>query len=132
LFHALPESIRDFVTLLGWDATAALVRVYGGLKIWIPRARSNRASAALLAHTIGDDAADKLIAHYGGAEMYIPFCKSALRRARNVSICREYTAGTPVCQLVAKYGVSYRQIDKILKNTDASVETSKNQLEWGF
>jgi len=121
--NTLPASIRDMAQVLGWPATIAFVRAFGGKRVYIPK-RLTSAGVAIFEETLGVDGAAKLVQYLGDTALNVPACRSALNHARNVEIVRAYTAGKSINELVERYGITFRHIQNILKCTDASAPES--------
>ncbi|MDR2172666.1 MAG: hypothetical protein LBE32_00405 [Burkholderiales bacterium] len=135
MLDLLPRTIRDMVSLIGWPATIAFVRAFGGKRIYIPRSASSGWAAAL-AEVVGEDALMKLCRFYGDTRMNVPFCRGAMMQIRNVEIVHAYDSGTSLNELVDRYGISHRQLQNILKTTDTSllseVKTPAGQRAFEF
>jgi Mor family transcriptional regulator len=123
MIDLLPRTIRDMVRLIGWPATIAFVRAFGGKRIYIPRGTESGCAAAL-AEVVGEDALGKLCRHFGDTRMNVPFCRGAMMQVRNVEIVHAYDAGTGLNELVDRYGISHRWLQIILKTTDTSLSST--------
>ena len=96
--------------LLGEECAEALGRRYGGTYLSVPRRyRGDHPLAVLL----GADAASRLIGHYGGLRVYI--ATYAARDRRNDELRRGHQAGTSVAALAREYGMSERQVWRIIR-----------------
>ncbi|MGK3122890.1 Mor transcription activator family protein [Candidatus Pantoea formicae] len=114
----LPDSVITIAELIGFPATAELLRVLGGTTF--PVGKGLRAMGAgrakLLKETIGEENARLMTAHFGGEVLYLPRCDRALRELRNRAFLGEFEnlknsgLSTPriMTQLCPKYGFSDR------------------------
>jgi hypothetical protein len=122
----LPPVARELVTLIGWEATLALVTHAGGVNFRVPRGFDNNPAgarrAALLEDILGHDAAARLIAACGGCVLQIPTLRVALARARNTAIRLDCDAGATLEELAMKYRLTSRALSNILKRTDTPGE----------
>jgi hypothetical protein len=122
----LPPVARELVTLIGWEATLALVTHAGGVNFRVPRGFGNNPAgarrAALLEDMIGHEAAARLIAACGGSVLQIPTLRVALARARNAAIRLDCDAGATLEELAMKYRLTSRALSAILKMTDTGGE----------
>lgn len=115
---ALPESIATLCAVIGYDATMALVKSFGGRDLLIPAHAPGYPSAQyeLIEAAIGTAAADILCVKHVG-RLYVPKCQQALTQARWRKIQMAFDAGKSVGLLVSEFGLSERQIMTILKKT---------------
>ena len=114
----LPDSVITIAELIGFPATAELLRVLGGTTFPVGKGlRSMGAGRAkLLRETIGDENARLMTAHFGGEVLYLPRCDRALRELRNRAFMGEFNSlknngiSTPriMTQLCPKYGFTDR------------------------
>lgn len=114
----LPDSVITIAELIGFPATAELLRVLGGTTF--PVGKGLRAMGAgrakLLKETIGEDNARLMTAHFGGEVLYLPRCDRALRELRNRAFLGEFDnlkkggLSTPriMTTLCPKYGFTDR------------------------
>lgn len=114
----LPDSVITIAELIGFPATAELLRVLGGTTF--PVGKGLRAMGAgrakLLRETIGEENARLMTAHFGGEVLYLPRCDRALRELRNRAFLGEFESlkksgvSTPriMTNLCPKYGFSDR------------------------
>lgn len=111
LLELLEPVLRDFVRLIGWQATMEIVRMHGGTLLYVPR--NAEANAALVA-LIGAQHAATLGAHYGTERPYIPFAMEAMRELRNRAIRARYPT-TSIKRLAQEYGLSIRSVFYIVR-----------------
>lgn len=116
---ALSPFARDLAQLLGREAAVALFNALGGQLVSIPKGRDNNAKGRLaydrLESAVGEAAARRLCEEYGGERFEIPRCLSLRNELRARAIRRDYDAGVAINDLVARYAVAHRGIEKILK-----------------
>ena len=72
---------------------------------------------------IGSENLKRLCAHYGGASLYIPTLRHLERPFRDQQIWADACQGVPVHRLCQRYGLSDRQIRRILR-TQRTQDTS--------
>ena len=112
--ETLPQRLREFADLIGVDAALALARAFGGLRIYIPTPPHCRADNRI-AQIIGLDKLIALAHTYGGPERTtIPAACGVRRWQRNDALMRERAAGASISQLARKFGVTERQVARIL------------------
>lgn len=114
----LPESVVQIVHLIGYPATACLLKAFGGTTFPIGKGLRymGSARAALLRETIGEENTRLLIKHFNGDVLYLPRCDQALRELRNRRFLSEFEdvtkSGTSALMtmtiLCPKYGFSDR------------------------
>lgn len=114
----LPESVIVIAELIGFPATAELLKALGGATF--PVGKGLRALGAgranLLKETIGEENASLLVRHFGGEVLYLPRCDRALRELRNRSFLNEFeglrdsgvSSLRVMTSLCPKYGFSDR------------------------
>ncbi|WP_158780727.1 Mor transcription activator family protein [Pantoea sp. BAV 3049] len=82
----LPDTVRQIVDVIGFDATQKLVGRFGGARFPIgcgTRSAGER-RLSLLREVIGDENTRLLVKHFGGEDtLVIPRCAAALREWRN-------------------------------------------------
>jgi Mor family transcriptional regulator len=113
----LPESLREISRLIGLPATLTLVEWRGGMRLSIPRAVPE---SHPLARRLGLRAAQVLAAHYNGDPLHVPALSRVLAPLRNRAIRAEFDGGTPVPDLVWRFGLAERRIHEILNRAEAS------------
>ena len=97
--------------LLGDESAQALGERYGGTYLSVPRHYRADHPLVLL---LGADAATRLIDRYGGLRVYI--ATSAARDRRNDELRRGHQAGASVAVLAREYGMSERQVWRIIRD----------------
>ncbi|MDR0225186.1 MAG: hypothetical protein LBI66_02100 [Burkholderiaceae bacterium] len=110
----LPPLLQDFERLIGLQATMALVRRWGGLRIYIPtpdKAGPEHAYAAV----IGLQALQALAEEYGGLPHFqLPKATRALQALRNRRIAADYATSKTARQLAAEHGITEGQVGRIV------------------
>ena len=119
----LPESARNFLRIIGFEATIALVREFGGCELRLTKkAKSNSSTYAMIAKLIGVEKTDAFFAEYAGeVELYIPRCQRAMNALKALTIIRAYddltrsVSGRKAVDTLAKqFHMSGRSIEKIV------------------
>lgn len=106
----LPKEAEVMITLIGHEATMALVKAYGGRRLYIP---SKALQKHKLAPLIGFENLETLSKHYQGERINIPKCDRALKYLRNQKIRGAY-GPTSMSVLAQTYGLSESQITRIV------------------
>lgn len=112
LLTALPR-------LIGHDAAERVFAHYGGRENFaFPMGENNNPAGAAkfaeLAALIGRENALKVGAELGGYPYYIPKGMTGRRARRNDNMRAEFDKGATVAELVAKYDLSGRAVERIL------------------
>lgn len=108
----LPGILQEIEALIGLPATLALVRSYGGIRLYVPKHFDPDHPIVKL---IGHEAAVKLFAEYGGLPHFdIPKGEIAIKAARDKQIRAERLGGATHARLAVKNFLSERQIRNIL------------------
>lgn len=81
----LPESVQQIAGLIGFPATEALIRHFGGVPFRIGKGLrgAGERRIALLQDVLTPSQVALLMRHFGGEELYIPRCDKAWRAWRN-------------------------------------------------
>ncbi|MEN3258639.1 hypothetical protein AAH678_07520 [Sodalis endosymbiont of Spalangia cameroni] len=81
----LPESVQQIAGLIGFPATEALIRHFGGVPFRIGKGLrgAGERRIALLQDVLTPSQVALLMHHFGGEELYIPRCDKAWRAWRN-------------------------------------------------
>lgn len=135
----LPETVLDIAELIGFPATAALIKVLGGTTI--PFGKGVRAVGArrmgVLRDAVGEENTRILTKHFGGQPpVYLPRCDRALRELRNRSFIVEFEAlrgqGLSslrlMTELCPKYGFSDRFGWGLLAVNKSNESSKQNEL----
>jgi Mor family transcriptional regulator len=114
--HSLwPALIKDIAEFIGDDAALNLFVRFAGRHLIVP---TRAISGHVIEQTIGRGAFVRMARNYGGDTLKIPGGHSLLIQDRNRKIAHDhYIAGVKICDLVAKYHLSDRQISKIVNTT---------------
>lgn len=97
----LPESVQQIAGLIGFPATEALIRHFGGVPFRIGKGLrgAGERRIALLQEVLTPAQVTLLMHHFGGEELYIPRCDKAWRAWRNrcflAELVRQRQAGPP-------------------------------------
>ncbi|WP_423457992.1 Mor transcription activator family protein [Ottowia sp. VDI28] len=123
----LPKLLRDFERLIGLAATLDLVRVYGGVRIFIPtpdRASDDHSIAKVIGHS-------KLLALaevYGGeAHFAVPKAEQALLAVRNARIAKAYATHKTARELAVEHRLTERQIERIVAAAGVTAPVDRRQ-----
>lgn len=110
----LPPLLQDFERLIGLLPTMALVRRWGGLRIYVPtpdKVTPEHPYAAI----IGTQALLGLAREYGGLPHFqLPKAARALKALRNRRIAEEYATSKTARQLAAEHGITEGQVGRIV------------------
>ncbi|WP_314140404.1 Mor transcription activator family protein [Buttiauxella noackiae] len=134
----LPETVLSIAELIGFPATANLLKVLGGTTF--PVGKGVRALGAarmrILKEAIGDENTAILVEHFGGTMLYLPRCDRALRELRNRSFMIEFellreqdiSSLRIMTQLCPKYGFSDRFAWELLSSKRSSNSSTQDCL----
>ena len=123
----LPPLLQDFERLIGLEATMALVRHSGGLRIYIPTPERVTPDHPF-AHVIGADNLFKLAEIYGGESHFqIPKAEMALIQVRNARIGHAYSTQKTARELAVEYHLTERQIVRIVAEMGVSAPGDRRQ-----
>lgn len=124
----LPQSVRDWIDVVGVTPALALVKSMPGLILKVPTgAREEGVTRARLIGIMGLEAADKFISIYQGERLTVPRCVKALRDERNQRIINAYGDGKSVPSLALEHGLNERQIRNILCEVPGDVVAGLGQ-----
>ncbi len=117
--------LDELVELIGRAATIELVRARGGTSFTVPLGLTLRGQEQRekLVQIIGREQTTRLIGRYGGTTLYVPSCRQAfvdtrdqrINRERDELACKGLSERALVAELAARYGLSDRQVWRILK-----------------
>jgi hypothetical protein len=123
----LPPRLIEFERLIGLPATMDLVRVYGGLRIFIPTPARVHAEHPL-AQIIGVERLMALAKMYGGeAHFALPKAQKALLAVRNARIAHAYAHCKTVRELATDYRLTERQVERIVASAGVRAPTDRRQ-----
>ena len=107
----LPKEVATMANLVGLEAAMAIVKTYGGRRLYIPRkARQGHQLVPL----IGMEKLEALCRHYNGERFGIPTCTRALAYMRNQEIRAAY-GPVSFSKLAARYNLSEKQVLRIVR-----------------
>ena len=123
----LPPLLQDFERLVGLKATMALVKVYGGLRVYFPtvdRAQADHPYAAL----IGLDNLLMLSQEYGGQQHFqLPKAERALLAVRNARIAADYASDKTAREIAAEHGLTEGQVVRIVASLGVAAPPERRQ-----
>ncbi len=120
-FDDLPESLREMVDVIGFEAMMKLVDTFGGTRIRVPANPRSLHREHPLSQAIGIKAAHQLCEVYAGAEITIPLVAAGMRALRNREIVHLHTEeGWPAHRIARKYRLHEMTIYTILSAFDPS------------
>ena len=124
----LPPLLQDFVRLIGLTATLDLVRVYGGLRIYIPKPARVQAEHPI-AKIIGYPALLTLAKVYGAEQHFaLPKAANALTILRNRRIAQGYATNRTVRGLASEYNLTERHVERIVAAAGIKAPVNRRQL----
>jgi hypothetical protein len=131
--HLLPPSAHVLIKHLGVAPALALLNTWPGVQFQMPRRPDANPAGAkkwkFIASIMGEEATGKLAAYAGGDVLEIPMCRAARDELRHRTIRAEFDALTLVegisksqaVQILGlKYGLVWRQMEKIIDRPDAA------------
>lgn len=123
----LPPLLQDFERLIGLPATFDLVRVYGGLRIYIPTPARVHPDHPI-AKIIGVDRLMALAKVYGANEHFtLPKAERAILALRNARICQAYGHHKTVRELAAEHRLTERQVERIVAAAGVTAPPDRRQ-----
>lgn len=119
----LPETAKRLVELIGFEATMAMVKRWGGLKLTIPKGHSRRDGGftEALEALIGAEKTRILMAAFGGDELYVPNCAALVRNARDLQVIDDLRTMTVVA-VALKHQMSERNVQYIGKKCPVAMD----------
>ena len=107
----LPSEVAKMVTLVGMEAAMAIVKMYGGRRLYIPRKAK---PGHQLIPLIGMEKLEVLCRHYDGDRLCIPKCEHAINKhVRNREIRAAY-GPVSLSKLAARYNLTECQVLRIV------------------
>ncbi|MDP3887061.1 Mor transcription activator family protein [Hydrogenophaga sp.] len=123
----LPPLLQDFERLIGLPATLDLVRIHGGLRIYIPTPARVHADHPF-AKIIGVDRLMALAKVYGANDHFtLPKGERAILALRNARITHAYGHHKTVRELAAEHSLTERQIERIVAAAGVTAPTDRRQ-----
>jgi hypothetical protein len=107
-----PSMLEELVNLIGHDAAARLIEIFGGTRLYVPHSPHED---DLLSGSLGPEAALKLASIYGGDRIEVP--NPTPRRARILEL-RE--TGCSVDAIARKLGCTRRRVFQVLAEARAT------------
>ncbi|MCL1618355.1 hypothetical protein HF908_08750 [Ralstonia pseudosolanacearum] len=124
----LPPVVQALVDLIGFDATMALVRAFGGTVLWIPKGtRAGGATYESIAEIIGAEATDQLIRRYGGDRISIARCQRLMTVDRWRRIVADFERGDSAAEIARRHRITERAVWGILKKPVPTVSPHPTQ-----
>lgn len=77
-----PPIVEEIAHVIGWEASIALIRHFGGLSLLVPVTDKNKHYRRLVG-IIGEEQTLALCANFAGCNLYIPKCEKALKILRD-------------------------------------------------
>lgn len=112
-YSHLPQGAIDLIEVIGEEDAFAIMRHYGGRRLYIPRRYSNE---RVLASVISDKGFRTLCYQWGGICLeHVPSIKRHEQMLRNRKIFQESESGLSLTNLSKKYNLSVRTIIQVLK-----------------
>lgn len=120
----LPQCTRLLVELIGLKTTLKLLARHGGKSFYIPKHLHDDSP---LLDCIGFNQAQKLSQYYGGETLDLPKVDTIKRQFRDMAIAKASACGVSRSELVARYGLSRRQIGNIRRKYRDIIERLQQQ-----
>ncbi len=123
----LPPLLQDFERRIGLPATLDLVRVYGGLRIYIPTPDRVHADHPF-AKIIGVEALAALAEAHGAVEHFqLPKAERAVLAVRNARIAQAYANHKTARELASEFRLTERQVERIVAAAGVSAPVDRRQ-----
>lgn len=117
----LPDSVKALVGMIGMENAIKLCQQQGGYPLEVPERETKMRiiMQAQIADAIGDKMAERVITIFAGqGKVYLPSLDALRRKARDRLIVQDYDQnGYNIRELVMKYQLSHKTIEKVLKRT---------------
>lgn len=112
----VPKMVVEWIDLMGVNPAMALVNSYPGMQIKVPVGLNDGLTKQRLVRILGLKAAEAFIDRHGGEHLTIPRCAGLMRSQRNAKIIAAYDGGETLNELALAYGLSVRQLRKVLNS----------------
>lgn len=123
----LPPLLQEFERLVGLRATMALVKGWGGLRVYFPTP-DRLTEDHPYAKAIGLEALKKLAQEYGGLPHFqLPKAERALQAVRNARIAADYATSKTARQIAAEHGLTERQVVRLVATMGVSAPAERRQ-----
>ena len=126
LIEALPESLSQLACVLPVTTLVQIVETFGGQDLYIP---FNRDPNSKLHQRVGNEQMDLLRRHFAGNEFNVPKLVSLKTMLRDRNIAADRQDGMRINDLAAKYALSGRRIQDILRRESAAQVKPLNNHE---
>ncbi len=100
---------EEILELIGKEATTALVREFGGLPLYVPKASKDEHRITAL---IGLRASSALCSAYGGTKIMVPLRANAVRHRRDMALIRRRMEGASTSETAREFGVCQRSAQR--------------------
>ncbi len=110
------DMFQQLSEIIGEKAAEELCNGWGGLRIYVPAAASDRHPLTL---ALGQRATGKLCARFSGETLTIPKLDRLHRQRRHQLIVQEYREGATGSALAQKYGLHETTVYQIVARLDA-------------
>ncbi|MDH4229983.1 MAG: hypothetical protein OEW11_09630 [Nitrospirota bacterium] len=115
----LPATAREMAEVIGLDAALAIVRRYGGVRLWIGR----KGPSGELVDLIGPEKSEALRGRYGKQVIVVPRAQAAMQAAWDAQIMTEYhQTNATQGELALRHGCTERTIGNALKRAIARAD----------
>lgn len=111
----LPGSMREIADLVGLSAVIDLMRVYGGVRVYVPDGKTRLPRDHWLLVTVGERAASQLCQFFGGTEVKVPRGEPGLRAARDRVIRRRFANGGSCRELALAFWLTETAIENTVR-----------------
>lgn len=132
-----PETARNLLRLVGFNATLTVVREFGGIEVWLPAEKNKLQSEdySQLVELIGEERAEVIRFEYQNeGALYVPQCARAMGELEKIEIKREFDAlikgescRKAARRLARKFRKSYRAIERIVNSESRSVTKPRSR-----
>lgn len=139
--HLLPGTAHDLIKRLGVQPALALLNAWPGVQFQMPRRADANAAGAkkwrIIVDIIGIEATETLAAYAGGDVLEVPMCRAARDELRHRAMRAEFDrltldegcSKTQAVQILGlKYGLVYRQVEKVVDRPDAAPASTQESL----
>ena len=110
--QAMPESAREIVGCIGFDAAMLFINAFGGQRVFIKR---DPEPDNAIVRVIGIQAATLLGELLGGHHHEIPKMTRVRSLLRDLAVCAGFDGGSSPNSLAVLHGLTCRHIRKILQ-----------------
>lgn len=111
LLRYFPPGFLEVRSYCGDVVMWGLFKHYAGQRLVVPRNMPDPHHQLIVC--LGLEAVMKLVECFGGEVINVPVCDAAKRWLRDESVRKMVKAGLSINQVVAKVGLTYRQVQRI-------------------